>query len=91
MATVTTKKSGFREINGLDSDHFTSATNPEGHTVWTASNDTGLVGISFARDDAQSHGTDPDKPAQPPLKTGSTVEEWVDSNGIRHAVITRVK
>lgn len=91
MASVTTKKDGFREVNGLDSDHFSHAVNPEGHAVWTATDDAGLVQIGWAKDDTQSHGTDPLKPSQPPLKTGSTVEEWVDANGIHHAVITRIK
>ena len=87
---VTTKKDGFREINGLDTAHFTETENAAGHTVWTATNDTGLVQIGWGKDDSQGHGTDPAKPAQPPLKTGSTVEEWVDANGIHHAVIRRV-
>lgn len=91
MATVTTKKSGFREINGLDTEHFAHSVNPAGHDVWTATDDAGLVQIGWGKDDAQPHGADPGPPVSPPLKTGSTVEEWVDAAGKRHAVITRVK
>lgn len=90
MATVTTKKDGFREINGLDSDHFSHAV-VDGHDVWTATDDAGLVQIGWGKDDSQPHGVSPGPPPTPPLKTGSKVEEWVDSNGIHHAVITRVK
>lgn len=91
MATVTTKKSGFREISGLDSDRFEETVNAEGHTVWTAKDDAGLVGIGWGKDDCQFHGADPQNPGQPPLKTGSTVEEWTDAAGKRHAIIRRVK
>lgn len=90
MATVVTKKDGFREINGLDSNHFGESTNEAGHTVWTATDDGGLVGIGWGKDDSQTHGADPSEPAQPPLKAGSTVEEWVDAQGKHHAVIRRV-
>lgn len=91
MATVTIKKSGFREINGLDSDHFSHSVNADGHDVWTATDDAGLVGIGWGKDDAQLHGADPGPPPAPPLKAGSTVEEWIGPDGRRHATITRVK
>lgn len=91
MATVTTKKSGFREITGFDSDHWDSAPDPSdpNKTVWTSKDDTASCGIKWAPGDEQPHG----EPADPgkPLKTGSTVKEWVDSNGVRHAEITRIK
>lgn len=91
MAAVTTKKSGFREISGLDSDHFAHSVNADGHDVWTATDDAGLVGIGWGKDDAQFHGAQPGPPPSPPLKAGSTVEEWTDANGKRHAIIRRVK
>ena len=42
MATVVTKKDGFREINGLDSNHFGESTNEAGHTIRGA----GMIGSS---------------------------------------------
>ncbi|HKX46214.1 MAG TPA: hypothetical protein VJP77_05890 [Planctomycetota bacterium] len=86
MATVTTKKDGFREITGLDSEKFSSSTDPTtGHTTWTATTADGVVGIKWGPGDEQSHGGDP------PLKVGSTIEEWTGADGKHHAVITRVK
>jgi hypothetical protein len=88
MATVTTKKSGFREITGLDSDNFTSAADPDhpGGTIWTAQNNNAACGIKWGPGDEQAHGGDP------PLKTGSRVREWIGTDGkTRHCEIERVK
>lgn len=91
MATVTTKKSGFREITGLDSDFWEKIPDPDhpGGTKWTSKADTASFGIKWSKLDEQIHG-DPTDPTKP-MKVGSVVKEWVDANGIRHAEIERIK
>ena len=78
--------SAMLEITGLDADACAPVFAPAaGHTTWTASTAAGVVGIKWGPGDEQAHGGDP------PLKVGSTVEEWVDAAGVHHAGITRVK
>ena len=65
-------------------------TDADGKTTYTATTDHAKCGIVWGPGDEQAHGEGGDPP-RPPLKVGSTVTEWVDANGIHHAVISRVE